>query len=49
MAYDLIEKVTVATATATVSFATLPTTYKDLKVFISGRSQMPHLCVFVAI
>jgi hypothetical protein len=38
MAYDLIEKVTVATATATVSFATLPTTYKDLKVFISGRS-----------
>jgi hypothetical protein len=38
MAYDLIEKVTVATATATVNFATLPTTYKDLKVFISGRS-----------
>ena len=38
MAYDLIEKVTVATATATVNFSTLPTTYKDLRVFISGRS-----------
>lgn len=38
MAYDLIEKISLSTATATVSFATLPTTYKDLRVFISGRT-----------
>lgn len=37
MAFDLIQKITVATPSATVSFSTLPTTYKDLQVFIVAR------------
>lgn len=38
MAYDLIQKITLSSATATVSFDPIPNTYKDLRVFISGRS-----------
>lgn len=37
MAFDLIQKRTLTSTSAYVEFDTLPTTYKDLKVIISGR------------
>jgi hypothetical protein len=37
MAFELIQKKTLTSSSALVEFDTLPTTYKDLKVIISGR------------
>jgi len=37
MAFDLIQKITHSSTSAYVEFDTLPTTYKDLRVVISGR------------
>jgi len=37
MAFDLIQTKTLASPSALVEFDTLPTTYKDLRVVVSGR------------
>jgi hypothetical protein len=43
MAFDLIQRITLATNTTTVSFNTLPSSYKDLRVYIVGRGSSANI------